>query len=165
MNGTASSSSGTSQRAWVGVVLGGLVAGFFDISYAIISWTLHDPPRSPLWVLQSVATGLLGAKSFDGGVPAGLLGLFCHFVIAFGASVTYYLASRKIALLRERPVIAGAIFGILVFLFMNWVVIPLAACPFTIPFTASVLARGFLSHAVLIGIPIALLQKRFSGTR
>jgi uncharacterized membrane protein YagU involved in acid resistance len=164
MNGNASSPSGLS-RAWVGVVLGGLVAGCFDILYAIISWTLHDPPRSPLWVLQSVATGVLGAKSFEGGVPAGLLGLLCHFVIAFGASVTYYLASRKIALLRERPILSGAIFGILVFLFMNWVVIPLAACPFTIPFTAKVLAKGFLSHAVLIGIPIAWLQKRYSGSR
>ena len=163
MNGTPSSSSGTSSRAWTGVFLGGLVAGIFDILYAIIS--LHFRGKSALWTLQSVATGLLGAKAFDGGVPAGLLGLVCHFTIAFGASVTYYLASKKIALLRERPVIAGAIFGVLIFLFMNWVVIPLAACPFTIPFTATVLAKGFLSHAVLIGIPIALLQKRFSGSK
>ncbi len=162
MNASASSPSGVS-RAWVGVVLGGLVAGCFDILYAITSWVLHG--KTALWVLQSVATGLLGAKSFDGGVPAGLLGLVCHFLIAFGASLTYYLASRKLALLRQRPVISGAIFGMLVFLFMNWVVIPLAACPFTIPFKASVLAKGFLSHAVLIGIPIAWLQKRFSGAR
>ncbi len=163
MDGSASSSAGASSRAWTGVVLGGLVAGCFDILYAIIS--LHFRGRSPLWTLQSVASGLLAEKAWEGGVPAGLLGLVCHFTIAFGASLTYYLVSRKVALLRERPVIAGAIFGVLVFLFMNWVVIPLAACPFTIPFTASVLAKGFLSHAVLIGIPIALLQKRFSGSR
>ncbi|HXU31712.1 MAG TPA: hypothetical protein VN851_14150 [Thermoanaerobaculia bacterium] len=162
---TASLAPDTPRSPWFGVLLGGFVAGCFDILYAIISWTLHDPPRSPLWVLQSVATGLLGAKSFDGGVPAGLLGLFCHFVIAFGASFTFYFASRKIRLLSERPILSGAIFGILVFLFMNWVVIPLAACPFTIPFTAKVLAKGFISHALLIGIPIAWLQKRFSGSR
>ncbi len=154
-----------SRSPWLGVLLGGLVAGCFDILYAIISWTLHDPPRSPLWVLQSVATGVLGAKSFDGGVASGALGLFCHFVIAFGASFTFYLASRKIGLLTRRPILSGALFGILVFLFMNWVVIPLAACPFTIPFTAKVLAKGFISHALLIGIPIAWLQKRFSGPR
>ena len=162
MNPSPPSPTGPS-RAWTGVLLGGLVAGIFDILYAIIS--LGQRGRSPLWTLQSVATGVLGAEAWDGGVPAGLLGLFCHFVIAFGASVTYYLASRRIALLRERPVIAGAIFGILVFLTMNWVVIPLAACPFSIPFTLPVIAKGFLSHAVLIGIPIALLQKRYSGAR
>lgn len=162
MNGNASSSSGAS-RAWIGVLLGGLVAGVFDILYAIIASSLNGRP--PLRVLQSVASGVLGAKAFEGGVPAGLLGLLCHFVIAFGASVTYYLVSRKLSLLRERPVLSGAIFGILVFLFMNWVLIPLAACPFTIPFTLPVLAKGFLSHSLLVGIPIALLQKRYSGSR
>jgi hypothetical protein len=163
MNGTATASPNLS-RPWTGVLLGGLVAGVLDILYAIIlSWLRAGVP--PLRVLQSVASGLLGNDAYDGGVPAGLLGLFCHFAIAFGAAVTYYLASRKIALLRERPVIAGAIFGILVFLFMNWVVIPLSACPFATPFTASVLARGFLSHSLLVGIPIALLQKRYSGSR
>ena len=162
MNPSPTSPTGSS-RAWTGVLLGGLVAGIFDILYAIIASSLNGRP--PFRVLQSVALGVLGVEVWDGGVPVGLLGLFCHFVIAFGASVTYYLASRRIALLRERPVIAGAIFGILVFLTMNWVVIPLAACPFSIPFTLPVLAKGFLSHAVLIGIPIALLQKRYSGAR
>jgi hypothetical protein len=164
MNASASSSPGTAQRAWVGVVLGGLVAGCFDILYAIIANGLRGG-LSPLWVLQSVASGLLGKDAFDGGVPTGLLGLLCHFVIAFGAATVYFLVSRKLALLRERPVLSGALFGILVYLFMNFVVLPLSAFPFTLHYPLKRLAEGFFSHAVLIGIPIALLQKRYSWSR
>ncbi|MEP7011151.1 MAG: DUF1440 domain-containing protein [Acidobacteriota bacterium] len=163
MNASASPPSGIS-RAWVGVVLGGLVAGCFDILYAIIANGIRGG-LTPLWVLQSVASGLLGKAAFDGGVPTGLLGLFCHFVIAMGASTLYFLASRKLAMLRERPLLSGALFGILVYLFMNFVVIPLSAFPFPLHYPAKRLAEGFFSHAVLIGIPIAWLQKRFSGAR
>jgi uncharacterized membrane protein YagU involved in acid resistance len=37
----------------------------------------------------------------------------------------------------NRPLISGAIFGVLVYLFMNFVVMPLSAVPFHINYTAS----------------------------
>ncbi|HXU46310.1 MAG TPA: hypothetical protein VN783_12355 [Thermoanaerobaculia bacterium] len=150
------------DRRWIGVLLGGLVAGLIDITYAcVMSW--FRAGKSPLWVLQSVASGLLGMKAFDGGLPTGLLGLVCHFVIALGAATVYFLASKRLALLRDRPVVSGLIFGVCVWLFMNFVVLPLSAYPFfSLPYPPMAWVRGFLSHGIGVGLPIALLLRRYS---
>lgn len=146
---------------WVtGVLVGGFAAGVLDIVYAFVDAGRRG--SSPLRVLQAVASGLLGKEAFEGGVPAGVLGLVCHFVIAFGAAAVYYLAARRLALLRERPLLAGAVFGVLVYLFMNFVVIPLSAAPFKLSYPPRVLLQGFVSHALLVGIPIALAIRRFA---
>jgi hypothetical protein len=143
-----------------GILVGGLIAGTLDITYAIV--VLSSRGRSPLWTLQSVASGILGLRSFEGGIGSGLLGLLAHFTIAIGAAFTYWLASRRIGLLRYYPVISGLAFGVLIYLFMNFVVLPLSAYPFDLKFPLATLAKGFFFHAVLIGLPIAL-SLRYAG--
>lgn len=143
-----------------GVLVGGLVVGVLDLNYAFI--LSGSRGTSPLRLLQSVASGLLGSSAFDRGVPAGILGLACHFTIAFGAATVYYLAARRLPVLTERPYLSGTIFGILAFLFMNFVVIPLSAFPIKLKFPPMVFVRGFLSHTFLVGIPIALAVRHFS---
>jgi hypothetical protein len=147
----------------VGVILGGLVAGILDILYAFIASGLRG--GTPLQVLQSVASGLLGRSAFEGGISVGIIGLVCHLVIAVGAAAIYFAASRHLPMLRERPYSAGAAFGILVYLFMNFVVLPLSAVPFRVTYSPLVLVKGFVSHALLIGIPIALFIRHFSIAR
>ena len=144
------------------ILLGGLLAGIGDITYAIVMLHFRGG-RTPLWTLQSVASGLLGEASFDGGWPTGLLGLACHFTIATGAAATYWAASRRLAVLREHPVLSGMLFGIGVYLFMNFVVLPLSAFPFPLRHTLASFARGFASHALLVGLPIALSVRRYDG--
>ncbi|MFL6208187.1 MAG: hypothetical protein ACJ74W_05015 [Pyrinomonadaceae bacterium] len=146
------------RRGYRGILLGGLVAGVFDITYACVALGLRG--RSPVWVLQSVATGWLGASAFQGGLPAAALGLVSHFMIAFGAAAVYYAASRKLRFMVRQAVLCGLLYGVGLFLFMNWVVIPLSAAPFKIPFMFAVLWKGFLSHGLLIGLPIALAVRR-----
>jgi hypothetical protein len=141
------------------IFVGGLIAGVFDITYACIAQGMRG--RSPIWVFQSVATGWLGARAFTGGRAVAALGLASHFLIAFIWAAVYYAASRKLRVLVQRPVICGLLYGVAIFLVMNWIVIPLSAAPFKIPFTFAVLWRGFLSHAVLIGLPIALVVRRY----
>jgi hypothetical protein len=141
-----------------GILLGGLIAGILDITYAIVVLFFRD--RSPLWTLQSVASGLLGDRAFEGGLASGLLGLVAHFTIAIGAATTYWLASRRLGVLRQHPVISGLIFGVLVYIFMNFVVLPLSAYPFHPKYPIGVLAKGFLFHALLVGLPIALSVRR-----
>jgi hypothetical protein len=147
------------RQGYRGILVGGLIAGVFDITYACVVLGLRG--RSPVWVLQSVATGWLGANAFQGGRGAAALGLVSHFMIAFGAAAVYYLLSRKLRFMVRQAVLCGLLFGVGLFLFMNWVVIPLSAAPFRIPFTFAVLWKGFLSHALLIGLPIALAVRRY----
>jgi len=50
-----------------------------------------------------------------------------------------------------------------VYLFMNFVVLPLSAFPFKLSYPAMRLIEGFASHALFVGIPIALSIRRFAG--
>jgi hypothetical protein len=147
----------TASRA---ILLGGFLAGTFDILYAIARLF----GRSAQWVLQSVASGWQGAAAFEGGAGSAALGLASHYSIAVAAAGVYYLASRRIPFLTTHAVIAGAIFGPLVYLFMNFVVLPLSAFPFKLSYPLPTLLEGFTSHAIFVGIPIALAI-RLSASR
>jgi hypothetical protein len=78
-------------------------------------------------ILRGIASGLLGPKSFCGGWQTAMLGAAIHFLTAFSAASVFYAASRKLIFLRRRPVLSGVLYGIVVYLFMYWVVMPLSA--------------------------------------
>jgi hypothetical protein len=143
--------------------MGGAIAATLDLVYAIVRNGLGG--ESPLWTLQLVASGWLGSESFNGGAPAGLLGFVSHYAIVFVAAALYYSASRRLPMLRSRAVVCGALFGVLVYLFMNFVVLPVSAFPYQLSYTAARVLEGFVSHALLVGLPIALAIRRFSGAR
>ena len=140
------------------IFVAGLVAGILDISSAFVIWGLQRV--SPLRVLQGVATGLLGRASFQGGLATSLLGLVLHFGIAFTAAAVFYAGSRRIAFLTQSPVAAGVLYGVIVYLVMYWVVIPLSAAKVVTSVAANAIAVGV--HITLIGLPIALLVRRYS---
>jgi hypothetical protein len=124
---------------------------------ALVFFGLRGAP--PIRIFQSIAGGLLGRSTYQGGLPTALLGAGLHFFIAFGIVSTYYIASRKIAILTRRPVLCGLGYGVLAFFVMNYVVIPLSAAargPFSLP----VFLNGVIGHALLVGLPSALAVRR-----
>src|SRR5688572_11116779 len=100
------------------ILLATLVVGALDIVEVIIFFGLKGV--APTRILQSVARGVLGKSAFEGGIPTALLGLGLHYFIAFGVVCVYFFARQKIAALRESPLLMGAIYGLLVYLFMNF---------------------------------------------
>ncbi|MES1210747.1 MAG: hypothetical protein ABUL63_00305, partial [Acidobacteriota bacterium] len=114
----------------------------------------------PVLVLQSIASGLLGKGSYQGGAGSAALGFFLHFVIAFGATAVYYAASRKLRLLVEHPVLCGLLYGIAVYAFMNLVVLPLSVIAFKPSHTPASIAQGLVIHMLCVGLPIALAVRR-----
>jgi uncharacterized membrane protein YagU involved in acid resistance len=96
------------------------------------------------------------------GWTSAAIGLLCHFTIAFTAATIYYLASRKLRILVERPVLCGLFYGELVFLFMYFVVIPLSAIG-PPHFNIATYITGPIGHPLLVGLPIALCVRHFAG--
>lgn len=139
------------------VVLGGVVAGTMDIVYAMTFWAVKANV-APTRVLQSVAAGLLGRASFQGGGKTAALGLFLHFFIALSISATYYALARAWPLLHQKPWICGAVYGLGVYLTMNYVIIPLSAAT---PGSKDPLwvVLSVLVHMFLIGVPVALAAR------
>ena len=143
----------------LGILWGGLIAGTMDILAAFLNWGLKG--AGPARVLQGIASGWLGRDSFSGGWWTVALGLAFHFLIAFTAAAVFYIASRKIGFLLSNVYAAGALYGVLVYGFMYWVVIPLSRAqrgPFS--WTATIVA--VITHIVCVGLPIALAVRRFS---
>ena len=111
--------------------------------------------------MQGIASGLLGPQAFQGGSGTAALGLALHFFIAFSAAGFYYAASRKLAFLRKRAVAWGMLYGVAVYMFMSWVVVPLSALPKSkAPFSLPGLILSLLTHMFCVGLPIALAVRR-----
>ena len=140
------------------VMAGGIVAGSLDIVYACLIWALEAGVPAPR-ILQSVASGLLGEASFEGGAATAALGLLLHFLIAISMSAAYYLVARRWPPLRDHAVLCGAAYGLVLYAVMNCVIVPLSAAgpgsrhPLWVGLTIAV-------HVFLIGIPIALFTRR-----
>jgi uncharacterized membrane protein YagU involved in acid resistance len=149
------------SRAWRAILLGGLIAGTIDISYACIFSYLRRG-TSPVRILQSVASGALGRSAFEGGARTAALGLVFHFLIATIAAAIYYLASRPLRFLVNYAVICGPLYGVCIYLVMNFVVLPLSAIGSRPALPLPVLISGLLIHMFGIGLPIALLVRRYS---
>ena len=143
------------------ILIGGLIAGALDITFAFIFYSLRG--STPLRILQSIASGLLGASAFRGGLKTAILGFFLHFFIATSAATIFYLVSRKLKFMIEYAIICGILYGLCVYVVMNFVVLPLSAIPFKPSHAASVVIAGLLIHMFGIGLPISLAVRRYSN--
>ena len=146
------------SRTFRAIASAGLIAGILDITSAFVIAGLKGV--GSIRMLQGIASGLLGARSFEGGMATAGLGLAIHFLIAFTAASVFYAASRKLTFLTQRPVISGLFYGVLVYLFMYWIVVPLAIVNARHSVSRDVTA--VIVHMLLIGLPIALVVRRFS---
>jgi uncharacterized membrane protein YagU involved in acid resistance len=161
---TAISVTGTSARskALQAILLGGSIAGALDLTAAFIASWLRAGV-SPVRVMQSVASGLLGAAAYAGGAKSAVMGVALHFFIATVWTAVFYFASRALRFLSDDAIVAGLLYGVAVYLFMNFVVIPLSAVPQRAAPPLSGRVIGVLVIMFCIGLPISLVVRRFSG--
>src|SRR5262245_11395487 len=110
--------------AFRAILTAGVIVGVLDISSAFVIWWQRGIGSRR--GLQSIAAGLLGANSYDGGLVTAGLGLAVHFFIVFVVVCVFYLASRKLEFLTLHPVVSGVLYGICVYVVMYWFVLPVA---------------------------------------
>jgi hypothetical protein len=151
------------RPTFVKVILGaGLLVGTLDILDAIIFYGLRGV--SATRILQGIAFGLIGRTSYSQGMRSAALGLLLHLFIATTWAAIYLLASRRLPLSRH-PWIYGTLYGILVYIVMNYVVLPLShiglrPLPPLIP-----LINGVGALIVCIGVPLAFIARHFDSNQ
>jgi uncharacterized membrane protein YagU involved in acid resistance len=140
------------------IFVGGGIAATLDILYAIVySWIRAKVP--PVVIMQSVASGLIGQRAYEGGVPTAALGVVCHYAMALVIASIFWIASRRLGFMTRRAVASGLAFGVCVYLVMNFVVIPLSAFPTPMTYTPVRVAINIVAHMILFGLPIALATR------
>lgn len=145
------------------IAVAGAAVGVLDGLAAVTSAWLRGV--APDRVFQYISSGILGRAAFDGGLPTTLLGVFLHFVVAFGASAVFILAASSISILNRLPLIIGPIYGVIVYFFMGEVVSALSNVTRG-PENVAGTITGILIHIFFVGLPIALVNARFvNGNR
>jgi uncharacterized membrane protein YagU involved in acid resistance len=147
------------MRTIAAIFIGGGIAGALDITYAMTAYALKG--IKPIVILQSVASGVQGAQAYQGGVPSAALGLGLHFFMTALMAFVYVLASTVFPIMNARPVVTGMAYGILMYLVMNYVVVPLSLAVPGRPPEGVFLVGAIFAHTCLVGIPIALVAARF----
>ena len=154
----------TTPKIFKPILIGGLIAGAFDITYACVFFGIRNHV-TPIRILQSVARGALGQQAFQGGLKTAALGLFFHFLIALTAAAVYVFASRVLRFMITHAVVCGILYGACVYFFMYGIVMRFSAIhsttlPWVYPW--AVLIPNLLIHMFGIGLPIALVARRYS---
>jgi hypothetical protein len=85
-----------------------------------------------------------------------------QLIIPTVAAAVYFGFDRTISAVRKHPVVSGILYGIVIYGFMNFVVLPLSAIPWKPKFPIEVVVPALLAHMILIGLPMALAVRRFS---
>jgi hypothetical protein len=159
MSTSAPSWATEKSQAFPAIAWAGLIAGVLDISSAFI--LSYPKGVGPIRVLQGVAAGLVGRESaINGGLATAELGLAIHFLIAFVVAIVFWVASRKLVFLTRHSVISGLLYGVVVYGCMYWIVMPLVY-PVVHP-SVSRDVTAVCVHMFLIGLPIALIVRRYS---
>ena len=146
-------------NALLAILWGGFACGVMDITAALVVYGYLG--AKPLRLLQGIAGGILGPRTFEGGIATALFGLACHFFIAFSAAAVYFAASRGLPFLVQHAVLSGALYGVAVYFFMNRVVVQLSSAT-KMPFSVKMMVIGVVIHIICVGLPIALAVRKYS---
>ena len=138
------------------IAIATLVAGMLDILFAMILTLLFG--RQVGGMLRYVASGPYPAAT-DMGAAGAILGLVVHFALMAIMAAAFVFAARQRPELTSKPIVWGILYGLVTYLIMNWIVVPLRFDTPLPPRPLSIATQLF-AHIVLVGIPIALNAAR-----
>jgi hypothetical protein len=133
-------------------LLGGVVAATIDVGAASL---IND--RSIPFILHSIAGGLLAERSFAGGARTAILGLILQEGMGVSIAAIYVVASRFLPALTRHWALSGLLYGAVIFVVMNYVVVPLSAWRAVPAFSAWTLI-GNLAAMFLFGVIVAFFS-------
>jgi hypothetical protein len=141
------------------IFLGGLIAGAVDIGAASLI-----TGRSPAFIMQAIAGGLLGRASFGGGIATVILGAALQELMGVLIAAIYVMALKSLRGLLRRWISSGLVYGVIVFFVMNYVVVPLSALKAAPHFTPVKFAAN-MAAMLLFGLIVAFFARRLVSER
>lgn len=136
-----------------------LLVGTLDIFAAMID-AFFRYGTTPIELFQFIASGILGVSSFSDGLLSALLGLCCHYFIASTWTTIFFIFYPKLNLSPKLKIVSGLIYGIVIWLVMNLIIVPLSNTHKMI-FHFGHAITGALYLMFLIGLPASLIFHKY----
>ena len=108
-------------------------------------------------MLKFIASGVFGSTAFQEGLLYSMIGLGLHYIIALGWTVFFFLTYPRIPLLSKNAILTGIGYGIVVWMGMNFVVLPLSNIPTLGPMSVKGVLTGASVLIVCIGFPLSFI--------
>jgi hypothetical protein len=146
------------------IILGGLCAGTLDGLAAVIN-VLAVGGKHPDRIFNYIASGVFGESAISGNELMALWGVLFHYLIATGWTALFFFAYPALARLSRNRVVNGLVYGIVVWVGMNLIVVPLS----NVPNGAFKWPKTPLPVAILmvcVGLPISfIVDRHYAGSR
>ena len=138
------------------IFLSGFAAGTLDILCAIFILAGGNAEG----VFRFIAKGAVGTAAFEGGPEMIALGALFHYIIALGFAAGYFLVYPLFPVLGRYRIISGLLYGVFIWVFMNYLVLPLTYSP-PGPFTIETAWKGILILMLAVGLPVSLITAHY----
>lgn len=144
---------------WSSIARATLIVGSLDICLALGVQFLATGGINLVRILHTIAAGLIGPAAREGGAATAALGVGLHYLIAGIWTMLFAIALSRLPIVRTltttlpRQVMSGFIWGVIVWMGMNFIVLPLSRLH-AMPRYTSTTPLMIAGHAVLIGLPI-----------
>ncbi|WP_281321915.1 DUF1440 domain-containing protein [Flavobacterium aestivum] len=137
------------------IFLAGLVAGLLDGTAAVVFLGKMNYSA----VFKFVASGLFGKSAFAGGNEMIIYGIIIHLLIAMTFAFLYYFSFSKISFFSKNKIIGGLLFGLLVWMIMNLLVLPFTNISHS-PIILISAIKNILILMICVGLPISLIMQK-----
>jgi hypothetical protein len=142
---------------WKPIIVATLVCGTLDILLAVILTLMRG--REPAAMLRGVASGPF-PQATDWGAAGSVLGLAVHYTLMAIMVSVFLLVARNRSYLLDTPLRAGIAYGVITYVVMNLIVVPLRF-PAAWPPKPLGIATQLFAHIILVGLPTAYIARRY----
>jgi len=148
--------NGLGQR----ILLATAIAGTLDSGRAMIETARAGKPIGGM--LRSLASGPFPPAT-DWGAGGAVVGLAVHYAIMAVMAAVFLIARDRIAIVRRHTILAALAYGVILWLVMYGLVLPLRfGMSFPSP-KPTAIAKQLFAHVVLVGLTFGLVAKRGSA--
>lgn len=141
------------MRNLTAIAIGGFVSGTLDIIAAFASYVSQGATVEG--ILKYIASGMVGPSAMQGGIGFVWLGLAVHFALTTIMAAIFLFAALKIKSLTAHPWWSGAVYGVITWAAMVYIIVPHSGVPgWKLPQNWNIVS-GVMSHIFYVGVPIA----------
>ncbi|HRO69528.1 MAG TPA: hypothetical protein PK951_04085 [Chitinophagaceae bacterium] len=144
---------------WKTIAWSGLLVGSLDILSALTHYYIKTG-KDPLNVLKYITSAVFGSDAYESEPDMTIYGLLFHYLVAFCWTILFFIIYPRLKLFAFNRVITGIIYGIIIWVVMTKVVVPLSRAV-TGPFDPLQAGIAVSILIVAIGLPLSFIAYRF----